>query len=188
MAAVKCSAAPPASSIFFRSPPTRPAQRRFVAQELLLTTTDQHWMQLALDEARQAAAVGEVPVGAVLVRDNQLIGAGFNQPIRSCDPTAHAEIVALRAAAAHLANYRLPATTLYVTIEPCAMGAGALIHARLARLVFGAVEPRAGAIVSATQLLDAPQFNHRVSYEGGVLAPQCAELMRQFFQDRRGAT
>jgi len=146
---------------------------------------DEHWMRLALEQARMAAAVGEVPVGAVLVRNNELIGAGFNQPISACDPTAHAEVVALRAAAQGAANYRLPDTTLYVTIEPCAMCTGALVHARVRRLVFGAAEPRAGAIVSAARLLDATFFNHRVSYESGVLAPDCAAIMQKFFRERR---
>jgi len=148
---------------------------------------DEYWMRLALEQARLAAAAGEVPVGAVLVRNNALIGAGFNQPIGACDPTAHAEVVALRAAAQSAANYRLPDTTLYVTIEPCAMCTGALIHARVRRLVFGATEPRAGAVVSAGRLLDATHFNHRVSYEGGILAPECAEIMQRFFRERRRA-
>jgi tRNA(adenine34) deaminase len=146
---------------------------------------DEHWMQFALEQAQLAADAGEVPVGAVLVKGNQLIEAGFNQPIGSCDPTAHAEVVALRAAAKQLGNYRLPDTTLYVTIEPCAMCAGALIHARVGRLVFGAPEPRAGAVVSTTQLLDAAQFNHRVTYTGGVLAEPCAALMQTFFRRKR---
>lgn len=152
---------------------------------VMTNDNDQHWMQLALAQAQLAAAAGEVPVGAVLVRDGQLLGAGFNQPIGRCDPTAHAEIVALRAAAQQAANYRLPGATLYVTIEPCAMCAGALVHARVQRVVFGAPEPRAGAVVSAVQLLDGPQFNHRVAYSGGVLAEACAELMQRFFRDRR---
>jgi tRNA(adenine34) deaminase len=146
---------------------------------------DEYWMQLALEQAQLAAAAGEVPVGAVLVKNDELVAAGFNQPIRSCDPTAHAEIIALRTAARKFSNYRLPETTLYVTIEPCAMCAGALVHARVRRLVFGAVEPRAGAIVSTQQLLDAPQFNHRVAYQGGVLAEQCGEVMQRFFRQRR---
>ena len=147
--------------------------------------TAEYWMSLALEQAQLAAAVGEVPVGAVLVRDNHLIAAGFNQPISGCDPTAHAEIVALRSAAHQLQNYRLPDTTLYVTIEPCAMCAGALVHSRIKRLVYGAVEPRAGAIVSSIQLLDGPQFNHRIEVEGGVLAEQCGEIMQTFFREKR---
>lgn len=147
--------------------------------------TDEYWMQLALEQARLAAAVGEVPVGAVLVKNNEVVATGFNQPIRSCDPTAHAEVVVLRNAAQLLSNYRVPETTLYVTIEPCAMCAGALVHARVQRLVFGAPEPRAGAVVSTLQLLDGGQLNHRVDVSGGVLADQCAALMQDFFRQRR---
>jgi tRNA(adenine34) deaminase len=147
--------------------------------------SDQHWMQLALEQAQLAAAAGEVPVGAVLVKDNHLIASGFNQPIGSCDPSAHAEIVALRAAAKTLANYRLPDTTLYVTIEPCTMCVGALIHARVKRLVFGALEPRAGAIMSAAKLLDGAQFNHRIEISDGVLAERCSQLIQTFFREKR---
>lgn len=150
-----------------------------------MENSDEHWMQLALEQAQLAAAVGEVPVGAVLIKDNQLVASGFNQPISSCDPTAHAEIVVLRAAAKNLSNYRLPGTTLYVTIEPCTMCVGALIHARVERLVFGATEPRAGAIVSAARLLDGAQFNHRIAVQGGVLAETCAAVMQQFFRKKR---
>ncbi len=146
---------------------------------------DAYWMQLALAQAAEAALRGEVPVGAVLVQGDTLIGAGFNQPISGCDPTAHAEIVALRAGALHNTNYRLPDTTLYVTIEPCAMCAGALLHARVKRLVFGAPEPRAGAIVSALQLLDASHFNHKIEYQGGVLGEECGQVMQDFFRKRR---
>lgn len=146
---------------------------------------DEHWMQLALEQAQLAANHGEVPVGAVLVKDGELIASGFNQPISSCDPSAHAEIVCVRAAAKKLSNYRLPGTTLYVTIEPCTMCVGALIHARIERLVFGAPEPRAGAVVSAAQLLEGTQFNHRIVAEGGVLADQCATLMQKFFREKR---
>lgn len=150
-----------------------------------MENSDEHWMQLALEQAQLAAAVGEVPVGAVLIKDNQLVASGFNQPISSCDPSAHAEIVVLRAAAKNLSNYRLPGTTLYVTIEPCTMCVGALIHARVERLVFGATEPRAGAIVSAARLLDGAQFNHRIAVQGGVLAETCAAVMQQFFRKKR---
>ena len=146
---------------------------------------DEQWMQLALEQARLAAAAGEVPVGAVLVKNNEVIATGFNQPIGRCDPTAHAEVVVLRNAAQTLSNYRVPETTLYVTIEPCAMCAGALVHARVQRLVFGAPEPRAGAVISTLQLLEGGQLNHRVEVEGGVLAEQCAELMQTFFRQRR---
>lgn len=146
---------------------------------------DEHWMQLALEQAQLAAANGEVPVGAVLVKDNQLIASGFNQPISSCDPSAHAEVVVLRNAAKKLSNYRLPGTTLYVTIEPCTMCIGTLIHARVERLVFGAAEPRAGAVVSAARLLEGSQFNHRIAVQGGILAEQCAAIMQEFFRKKR---
>lgn len=150
-----------------------------------MSAIDAHWMQLALEQAQLAAAAGEVPVGAVLVRDGEQLAAGYNRPISGCDPTAHAEIVALRSAAQAVNNYRLPGTTLYVTIEPCAMCVGAIIHARVARLVYGAPEPRAGAVVSSAQLLDATHFNHRVAYQGGVLGEEAAALMQRFFRERR---
>lgn len=146
---------------------------------------DEYWMQLALEQAQLAAANGEVPVGAVLVKDNELVASGFNQPIGACDPSAHAEIVVLRAAAKKLSNYRLPGATLYVTIEPCTMCVGALIHARVERVVFGAPEPRAGAVASAARLLEGAQFNHRIAVLGGVLAEQCGAMMQQFFRKRR---
>lgn len=146
---------------------------------------DEHWMQLALQQAALAAAAGEVPVGAVLVRDGALLAAAFNRPIAAQDPTAHAEIEVLRAAARSAANYRLPGSTLYVTIEPCTMCVGAMIHARVARLVFGAPEPRAGAVCSQAHLLDASHYNHRIDYCGGVLADQCSAVMTDFFRSRR---
>lgn len=144
-------------------------------------------MRRALELARAAARLGEVPVGAVLVRDGQLIGEGCNRPVSGCDPTAHAEIQALRDAASRVQNYRLPGSTLYVTIEPCTMCAGALVHARVGTLVFGAPEPRAGAVESTARVLDNPMLNHRVAVRGRVLADQCAALMREFFAARRGA-
>jgi tRNA(adenine34) deaminase len=147
--------------------------------------TDEYWMQIALEQAQLAAAAGEVPVGAVLVIDDEIVATGFNQPISRCDPTAHAEVVALRSAALALSNYRVPDCTLYVTIEPCAMCAGAMVHARVKRLVFGAPEPRAGAVISTLRLLEGPQLNHRVDVTGGVLAEQCAEVMQTFFRQRR---
>ncbi|MFZ2288578.1 MAG: tRNA adenosine(34) deaminase TadA [Halopseudomonas yangmingensis] len=147
---------------------------------------DIDFMREAIAEARKGAALGEVPVGAVLVRDGQVIGRGFNQPISSHDPSAHAEMVALRAAAAADANYRLPDTTLYVTLEPCTMCAGLLVHSRIRRLVYGASEPRAGAVVSRAQVLAQPWMNHRVEVEGGVLAEECSDLLKTFFRDRRG--
>jgi tRNA(adenine34) deaminase len=145
-------------------------------------------MQRALVLARRAAEGGEVPVGAVVVLDGRLVGQGYNRPIRAQDPTAHAEIVALRSAAAQLGNYRLTGATLYVTIEPCMMCAGALVHARIARLVFGAREPRAGAVVSTGRLLDQPHLNHRVEVVEGVLAGESATLLREFFASRRAPT
>lgn len=151
-----------------------------------MTHSDEFWMQQALLLAQNGAAAGEVPVGAVLVREGQLLSTGYNHPIVAHDPTAHAEIVALRQAAQKLDNYRLPDTTLYVTIEPCAMCVGAMIHARVKRLVFGAKEPRAGAVCSHFRLLDQPGvFNHRIEYAGGVLEEECARVMMEFFKRRR---
>jgi tRNA(adenine34) deaminase len=148
--------------------------------------TDEHWMRQALALARQGARAGEVPVGAVLVRGDEVLGEGFNQPITSKDPTAHAEIVALRSAAQAQANYRLPDSTLYVTLEPCTMCAGAMIHARVGRLVFGTTEPRSGAICSHFRLLDTEGiYNHRIKWEQGLLAAECAAMLTSFFQDRR---
>jgi tRNA(adenine34) deaminase len=160
-------------------------QVRNVEETDRFSEADQKWMRLALEQAALAAQAGEVPVGAVLVREGELIAAGFNQPIGRCDPTAHAEIVALRAAAQALGNYRLPETTLYVTIEPCAMCAGALVHARIKRLVFGAAEPRAGAVASSLRLLEGEQLNHRVEVESGLLGDECGSIMKAFFRNRR---
>lgn len=146
---------------------------------------DIRWMQRALALAAQGAAREEVPVGAVLVCGDDLLGEGFNQVIGAADPTAHAEIVALRAAAARVGNYRLPGSVLYVTLEPCTMCAGALVHARVARLVFAAREPRAGAVCSTCSLLDATRYNHRVEWEEGLLAEESARLLQDFFRARR---
>lgn len=150
---------------------------------------DADWMRQALALAEHAARRGEVPVGAVLVRDSgnggELIGQGSNRVIGSSDPTAHAEINALRDAAARLGNYRLPGTTLYVTLEPCMMCAGALVHARVKRLVFGAREPRTGAVVSHGPALQSSGHNHRVDVREGVLAEDCASLIQNFFRERR---
>lgn len=146
---------------------------------------DETWMRRALELAGDGRALGEVPVGAVLVQGDRVLGEGFNQPVRSHDPTAHAEIVALRAAAQAVENYRLMDTTLYVTIEPCAMCAGALIHSRVSRLVFGATEPKAGAVCSHLYLLQQCQMNWRVRFTGGVLAAECGQVMREFFASRR---
>ena len=150
--------------------------------------TDERFMREALVLAARAQAEGEVPVGAVLVRDGEVIGRGWNHPIGGCDPTAHAEIAALRDAAARVGNYRLPGTTLYVTLEPCPMCAGAIVHARAARVVFGARDPRSGAAGSVFDLLPSDaRFNHHVACEGGVLAAECGERLRAFFRARRGA-
>ena len=146
---------------------------------------DRYWMAQALDLAQRAAAAGEVPVGAVLVRGEALIGAGWNQPIGACDPTAHAEVLALRAAAARVGNYRLVDSTLYVTLEPCPMCAGALVQARVARVVFGAVDPRAGAAGTVFNVLQSNRLNHRAEVTGGVLAEVCGTLLRDFFRARR---
>lgn len=146
-----------------------------------------HWMQAACGEAFRGLAAGEVPVGAVVVRDGRPIGAGFNQPIRSADPTAHAELVALRAAARTVGNYRLTGATLYVTVEPCLMCAGALVHARIGTLVYGAAEPKAGAVRSAMRVLEHPSLNHRVEVVAGVLESECRGMMQAFFSARRGA-
>lgn len=143
-------------------------------------------MRRALALARRAEAEGEVPVGAVLVREGEAIGEGWNRPIGSADPTAHAEILALRDAARRVGNYRLPGSILYVTLEPCVMCAGAIIHARVERLVFGAADPKGGAAGGRFELLPSDQrFNHRTACEGGLLAEECAELLRAFFRRRR---
>ena len=142
-------------------------------------------MALALDEALKAQAAGEVPVGAVVVLDGTVIGAGFNRPISSNDPTAHAEIVALRAAASRLGNYRLTGSTIYVTVEPCLMCVGAMVHARVATVVYGTPEPKAGAIVSMTSAHQLAGLNHRLQAVGGVREEQCRDLMQVFFRARR---
>jgi tRNA(adenine34) deaminase len=147
--------------------------------------TDQEAMEAALDEARLAAEAGEVPIGAVIVHDGAVIARGQNRVLRDVDPTAHAEIVALRAAAGALANYRLAGCTLYVTLEPCAMCAGAMTHARLDKLVFAADDPKAGACGSVLSVLNHPKLNHRMWAERGILAEESAELLRTFFRDRR---
>ena len=149
------------------------------------STNHERWMREALSLAHQAAEADEVPVGAIVVHNGEIIGRGFNQPIRSCDATAHAEIVAIRSASQLRSNYRLPGTTVYVTIEPCTMCLGAMIHARVDRLVFGATEPRAGAVVSQGSLIKAGHFNHQLSFIDGVLAEECSSLMQSFFRNRR---
>lgn len=147
--------------------------------------TDLVFMSRALELARAAEAAGEVPVGAVIVRDGRIIGEGCNRPISGHDPTAHAEIVALRAAAAAIGSYRLLDTTLYVTLEPCAMCAGAMVHARVKRLVFAARDPRAGAAGSIFNIVQNPALNHSIECDEGVLAEECAAILKGFFRARR---
>ena len=146
---------------------------------------DRQFMQEALEQAKLAALAGEVPVGAVLVRDGQVISRSFNKPIASHDPSAHAEMLALRGAASEEQNYRLPGTTLYVTLEPCAMCAGAMLHARIERVVFGAADPKTGAAGSVLDLFSMKQINHQTVSEGGIMHEECGQLLRDFFRDRR---
>jgi tRNA(adenine34) deaminase len=146
---------------------------------------DELWMEEALRAAQRALEAGEVPVGAVVVCQGRIVGRGWNRNIVDFDPTAHAEIVALRAAGAAVGNHRLPDCDLFVTIEPCAMCAGAMVHARIKRLIYGADDPKAGAVQSAMQVLNHPQLNHRVEVRSGVLAGRCAELLQTFFKSRR---
>ena len=146
---------------------------------------DERRMREALVEARRARDRDEVPVGAIVVLGGAVVGRGCNQLVHEVDPTAHAEIVALRAAARTAGNYRLTDAAIYVTVEPCLMCAGAMVHARIGRLVYGAPEPKAGAVQSAMHVLDDPSLNHRVEVVGGVLEPECRELIRTFFADRR---
>jgi len=148
--------------------------------------TDHDLMRQALAEAQSAAAAGEVPIGAIMVHNNTIIARAQNRVLRDCDPTAHAEMVALRAAAAVLGNYRLLDCELYVTLEPCAMCAGAMIHARLGRLVYGAPDPKAGAAGSVLEVLNHPRLNHKMPVTAGVLADECGGLLRAFFRERRG--
>lgn len=147
--------------------------------------TDADWMRQALARAQRAESEGEVPVGAVVVRDGELLGEGWNRPVALKDPTAHAEILALRMAAQKAGDYRLGGSTLYVTLEPCPMCAAAIAHARVARLVFGAWDPRQGAAGSVFNLVAAREMNHRVDAFGGVLSEECGELLRRFFAGRR---
>jgi tRNA(adenine34) deaminase len=149
------------------------------------TAPDELWMEEALRAAQRALESGEVPVGAVVVYGDRIIGRGWNRNITNSDPTAHAEIVALREAGAAIGNHRLASCDLFVTIEPCAMCAGAMVHARIQRLVYGADDPKAGAVQSAMQVLNHPQLNHKVEVRGGVLAGRCAELLQTFFKSRR---
>lgn len=146
---------------------------------------DAAFMQLALEQARQASASAETPVGAVVTVGGELIATGHNRSITDCDPSAHAEIVVLRNAAQARENYRLTNATLYVTLEPCAMCVGALVQARIMRLVFGAYDPKAGALGSAIDLSDSVAFNHRFEVQGGLMADECAAMLREFFKQRR---
>jgi len=148
---------------------------------------DQIYMRQALDQAHNAWALGEVPVGAVVVYEDRVIATGFNQPIGTHDPTAHAEIMALRAAASILGNYRLPGCELFVTLEPCAMCAGAMMHARLSRVVFGATDPKTGTCGSVVNLFEQEKLNHHTELVSGVLAAECGQLLKEFFAERRAA-
>ena len=147
--------------------------------------TDTEYMQIALDLARQAALNGEVPVGAIIVKDGVIIGSGSNAPIGLHDPTAHAEIIAMRQAAQHLGNYRLIDCTLYVTLEPCAMCSGAMQHARIAKLVYGASDPKTGACGSVIDLMSESKLNHHTEVVGGVMAEECGAVLTEFFKQRR---
>lgn len=149
---------------------------------------DAAWMELALEQARLAAAAGEVPVGALVIKDGEIIGRGHNRNLLENDPTAHAEIVALRQAAARLGNHRLVGCVMVATIEPCSMCAGSLIHARIARLVYGASDPKAGAAGSALQVINHPSLNHRMEVTAGVLAAKCSEILQDFFRRKREQT
>lgn len=146
---------------------------------------DRQFMQQALDQAKLAAIAGEVPVGAVLVRDGKIIAQGFNQPIGNSDPSAHAEMMTLRSAAQAESNYRLPGTTLYVTLEPCTMCAGAMLHARVDRVVFGASDPKTGAAGSVLNVFSEKQINHQTQVEGGIMGEECGQVLRDFFKERR---
>ena len=147
--------------------------------------THDEYMRAALEEARRGLAAGEVPIGAVAVIGGEIVARAFNQPIGAVDPTAHAEVLVLREAAQHVGNYRLTGATIYVTVEPCLMCVGALIHARVGQVVYGATEPKAGAIVSIIRAHETPGLNHRFAVTGGVLETECRELIQQFFRDRR---
>jgi tRNA(adenine34) deaminase len=161
----------------------KPQSNKNASQEK--TSSDELWMQEALRSAQRALEAGEVPVGAVVVCEGQIVGRGWNRNIGESDPTAHAEIIALREAGANIGNYRLGQCDLFVTIEPCAMCAGALVHARVRRLVYGANDLKAGAVHSVLQVLNHPQLNHEIAVRDGVLAGRCAELLQEFFRSRR---
>lgn len=150
-----------------------------------MSATDERWMRRALELAAKAGDAGEVPVGAVIVRDGEVLGEGWNHPISGCDPTLHAEVHALREAAAREQNYRLTGATLYATLEPCSMCAGAIVHARIAHVVYGAEDLKTGAVRSVFQLLDSNPANHRATHQAGVLADESAQLLQSFFKSRR---
>ena len=149
------------------------------------TELDQQYMRMAIEQAQLAAQSGEVPVGAVVVRDGQVISKAFNKPIANHDPSAHAEMLALREAALVEENYRIPGSTLYVTLEPCAMCSGAMLHARIDRVVYGALDPKTGAAGSVLDLFSSKQINHQTSVEGGIMSEECGQLLRDFFKGRR---
>ena len=146
---------------------------------------DQQYMRMAIEQAQLAAQSGEVPVGAVLVKDGQIISKAFNKPIANHDPSAHAEMLALREAALAEENYRIPGSTLYVTLEPCAMCSGAMLHARIDRVVYGAPDPKTGAAGSVLDIFASKQINHQTSVEGGIMSEECGQLLRDFFKGRR---
>ena len=149
------------------------------------TELDQQYMLMAIEQAQLAAQSGEVPVGAVLVRDGQVISRAFNKPIANHDPSAHAEMLALREAALAEENYRIPGSTLYVTLEPCAMCSGAMLHARIDRVVYGAQDPKTGAAGSVLDIFSSKKINHQTSVEGGIMSEECGQLLRDFFKGRR---
>jgi tRNA(adenine34) deaminase len=153
-----------------------------------MSLADELWMEEALREARRALALEEVPIGAVVVQAGRIVGRGCNRPVTSNDPTAHAEILALREAGSNVGNYRLSDCELFVTLEPCAMCAGAITHARIRRLIYGADDPKAGAVHSMLQVLNHPKLNHRVEVSSGVLAARCMDLLQGFFRERRAST
>ncbi len=146
---------------------------------------DELWMRKAIEYAIKAQETGEVPVGAIIVKDNTIIGTGYNRPIQTNDPTSHAEIMAIRDAANNLNNYRIPGTTLFVTLEPCSMCVGAMIHSRIKRLVFGASDPKTGAVGGVSNLLDINQHKHHIEFTSGILKYQCGEILKSFFKLRR---
>ncbi len=163
----------------------REGSNQSLSQQHIFTDIDEKWMKLALSAASRAAVEGEVPVGAVIVKHNSLIAQASNSPIEFSDPTAHAEIIAIRKAAEKMKNYRLPETTLYVTLEPCVMCIGAIIHARIERLVFGANDPKTGAVCSLYTIGSDSRLNHTLNINGGLLAEQCAQLLKDFFKQKR---